>query len=341
MMDKNTNRFPGFLILSTLLLSFLLGCTGNVCKEIPDISKINVEIEYDPLEGVVQNFSSPEEAIVFLQKNPTLATEFLHSHQYPSDTILGRRMYRLMNAPSIDSLFMATKDKFRDIEDLLAELEQAYKIIKFYYPHARVPKVQSIVSGFYNDLYISDSLIVVGLDYFLGKKSPYRPQNIPDYLAKRYEKETLVPIIMGFVANEFNNADLKHKDLLADMINLGKSYYMVSQLLPCTADSLIIGYSTKDITLVKRNQEIIWASLIENEMLYEKSHFLKNKFVGERPNVPEIGENCPGRIGAWLGWEIVKAYMEKNDNVTLTELMAEADAYKIFQLSKYRPKAED
>jgi hypothetical protein len=59
--------------------------------------------------------------------------------------------------------------------------------------------------------------------------------------------------------------------------------------------------------------------------------------MGERPNVYEIGEKCPGRIGAWVGWEIVRAYMANNPRVTLQELMEEDNPKKIFTLSKYRP----
>ena len=55
--------------------------------------------------------------------------------------------------------------------------------------------------------------------------------------------------------------------------------------------------------------------------MYESSHFIKNKYVNERPNVTEIGNECPGRIGQWLGWKIVNAYMKNNPEVTLQELM--------------------
>lgn len=329
-----------FFFQSTVLASllFLIGCDGPGCREVPDIGDVSVSITYEPLEGEMSGLASVDEAIRFLRRNKMLTDEFLHARQYPNDTILARRLFRLMDAPSIDSLFMATQKKFGDMQTIVAQFEDAYKLIRHYYPHARVPKIQSVVTGFYNDLYISDTLVIIGLDYFLGKDSQYRPNDIPAYLVKRYEEETVTPIVLSFLANDFNRTDQRHKDLLADMVNLGKSYYFVSQVLPCAADSLIVGYSAEEMKVARENQEIIWANLIQNEMLYETSHFLKNKFVGERPNVPEISEQCPGRIGAWLGWEIVKAYMESNGDVTLVELMAETDAHKIFQQSKYRPK---
>ena len=41
---------------------------------------------------------------------------------------------------------------------------------------------------------------------------------------------------------------------------------------------------------------------------------------------------------AWLGWQIVRKYMEENPKVTLAQLMAEKNAQKILTESKYKPK---
>ena len=63
----------------------------------------------------------------------------------------------------------------------------------------------------------------------------------------------------------------------------------------------------------------------------------KKHYVEERPSIPEIGNKCPGRIGQWLGWKIVKAYMKNNPDVSLADLMAEKDAKKIFDHSRFKP----
>jgi len=63
----------------------------------------------------------------------------------------------------------------------------------------------------------------------------------------------------------------------------------------------------------------------------------KKKYLDERPKVYEIGNKCPGRIGTWLGWEIVNKYMKVNQ-VDLQSLMIEKDAQKIFTLSNYKPE---
>ena len=50
-----------------------------------------------------------------------------------------------------------------------------------------------------------------------------------------------------------------------------------------------------------------------------------------------MGENSPGNIGQWIGWQIVKAYVEKNTSLKPEEVMR-TDAKKIFDEARYKPK---
>ena len=122
------------------------------------------------------------------------------------------------------------------------------------------------------------------------------------------------------------------------MIDFGKAYYFTRQMVPCATDAQIVGYSPEVLQDVLENQETIWANFIQNELIYETNHQIKVKFIGERPKIPEIGSKCPGRIAAWLGYEIVKSYMDKNPEVSLTQLMSNADANRIFMQSGYKPR---
>ena len=337
-MQRTIYQFILTIFISSTGILSLSSCEDMNCDQSEKFAQIQVDLKVERLEDDLRQLENVSQTLTFFNNNRVMTDYFLDALQYPNDTILANRLFRLLKQPSIDTLIDETKSYFSNFDENVAELKSAYQFIKFHYPDAKVPKIQTIVTGFYNDMYISDSLIVLGLDYFAGENGRYHPNDIPRYIVKRYMKESLTPILLSFVSNEFNVADNSHGTLLADMVNRGKSYYFVEKALPCKADSLIIGYATKELVDVKKNQEIIWANIIENEMLYETSHFLKNKFIGERPNIAEISENCPGRVGAWIGWQIVRKYMDQNPTVTFTELMAEKDAHKIFQLSNYKPK---
>ncbi len=330
------------LALGILLLCVSVGlfsCEKDVCREVPDLTGIEVSIPIVRLEKQLPKIQSWQQAQQLLRENPVFADYFMHASQYPHDSILAKRFFRMLQSPAIDTLFMETEQVFGDLSSVQQDMEQAFRIINYHYPNIPTPRLSTVVTAFYNDLYISDSLIIAGLDYFLGEEATFRPDEHL-YILKRFKKETLVPTIVNFVSNEFNKIDKQHSSLIADMINIGKSYYFTSQVMPCTPDSLIIGYSAEEMRLVRENQEIIWANLIENELLYETNDYMKNKFIGERPSVSEISEKCPGRVGAWVGWEIVKTYVDKNPEMTLKQLMEEDDAHKIFQESRYRPKNE-
>jgi hypothetical protein len=187
-------------------------------------------------------------------------------------------------------------------------------------------------------MYLSDSLIIIGLDYYLGGEASYRPLNTPGYILKRYRKENIVPNTLLFMSEKYNETDPDDQSLLADMIYYGKSYFFSKQMLPCVPDSIFLGYTPAEMNDIDYNEAIIWANFIENELLFETSHFIKDKFISERPQTLEISQNCPGRIGRWIGWEIVKEYRERNEDLTFTKIMGNPDARAIFIKSKFKPR---
>jgi hypothetical protein len=135
-----------------------------------------------------------------------------------------------------------------------------------------------------------------------------------------------------------NKTSLSDKTVLADMIAYGKAYYFARHMLPCVEDSVLIGYTTDEITGAQANEDLIYARLVENEVLYSTSHQIKQRYIEERPKTLEVGEKCPGRIATWVGWQIVKSFMDRNAGTTLQDLMKLQDAERIFKDSKYKPE---
>ncbi|MBY0425358.1 MAG: gliding motility lipoprotein GldB, partial [Cytophagales bacterium] len=246
-------------------------------------------------------------------------------------------LFNLSQDKSIDTLKGETDAYFGEMNDIKVDLEQAFAFVKHYFPDFTIPKVYTVVTGFGHDMYASDSIVVIGLDYFLGDKGKYRP-DIPNYMLRRFKKEYIVPSIVLLLSDKYNTTNVLDNTLLADMIHYGKSYYFVEKILPCTPDSLVMGYSEKELVDTKKHESVVWAHFVEQKLLFETSHFIVNKYVGERPYTAEIGSKCPGRIGRWLGWQIVNKYMKDHPSATLEEIMKEKDAAKIFNESHYKPE---
>lgn len=321
------------IILASIML--LVACGQQDCRDnAPEQQTVSIDVvrtEHDLFSA-----KSARDVKDYLKKYPELAKYFWHNHQYPNDSVLAARIWKQVKHPSVDTVYQESVAAFEDMTAVERQLEEGIGRLKSIYPEAKTPEVYSAVSVFYNDLFVSDSLIILGLDHFIGREATYAPKDIPQYILQRYDAAHLPAIVMQFISGHYVRSGNKNT-LLSDMIDFGKTYYLTSRLLPCTADSLIMGYTPKNMEDIQANKSIIWANFVENELLYETDHMVKRKFLSERPQIYEISQDCPGRIGAWVGWQIVESYMASN-NVAIKALMENTDHHSIFEQSGYKPR---
>ncbi|WP_296623283.1 gliding motility lipoprotein GldB [Marivirga sp.] len=331
-----------YYILTSFIFTIVLSACSNkdqFCEEAPNISNIEVEIPLNNLADEMVNLNTQDKALEFIQDNPFVADYFFERGRYGEDSIVANNMVNIFSNPAYkDTLYQQVEKTFGDFTKLQADFKEAFKYYKYYYPEVTIPELEIVLAGLQKDLFVSDSVISIAADYFLGPDAAYVPNGVPDYILMRYEKEYIVPMTMLLLTQKQNQTDQSDQTLLADMIFYGKSYYLTKMTIPCTPDSLLIGYTTKEMEDINENEHIIWANFLENDLLYETSHFMKNKFIGERPKTFEISQQCPGRIGIWVGWQIVKSYMENNPEVSVQKLMENTDVQQIFSQSRYKPK---
>lgn len=330
-------------IAAFLFLSVFMGCDSkqreNAKSKVLTIEKsTKIEVNLIRLEQELWQNKSKEGIAALLKKYPQFNKKYM-GKMFPDDKIAVKEIFAGINNPAVDTLYQISQSVFGDMEDIKNQYAEAAGNIKAIYPQFYVQNMFSFISGmgfWGQDFLISDSVIVISLDYFLGEKCKYKPQ-LPIYILDRYRKEYVVPIIISTIANYYNKTDITDNSLVAEMIYFGKIYYFQEKMMPTISDTLIAGYSSAVLKDVEKHQEIIWTHFIDKKLLFETKNEITVKYVGERPSVTEIGNNCPGRIGRWLGWQIVKKYMNDHPEITLKQLMDEKDARKIFTSSKYRP----
>lgn len=322
------------------MIIFLSSCNNkDECVEIPASYEL-VHVDIQHMESVVLNLKSKEQIKQFMLEEPVITEYFLRKSDYPNDSIFIHEMYRRFNHPTIDSLNEEIKRFFGDYSQLQTDFDEAFTRLHHYYPEAKIPKIKTVATGFDFDMLVSDTLIVIGLDYYMGDEAKYRPRETYNYILRRYQPKFIVPsamLIYG-ISNNFNKVDEQDETILSDMIAYGKSFYFAKQMIPCTPDSTIIWYSDVEMNGITENADIVWSYFIQENLLWESSHIEKRKYLDERPKTYEIGPSCPPRVGTWLGWEIVKKYMEDHPDVTLPQLMSMSDAKDIFDKARYRPK---
>lgn len=330
----------GCVALIALLLA--TGCDSNKeneCVVSPDTRSINIDLSLEQFQDTLASLSSKDQLVDLFTREPLIRDYIFRRSEYPDDSVFIRTIYNRLTNPYIDTLLAETKRVFGDLSGLSAQFEEAFKNIKHYYPDFTPPRIQTVISGLDTDMLVSDTLIIIGLDYYLGESGRFRPQ-VYDYQLRKYDPDDIVPSVMLIygIDERSNKTDLKDKTVLADMIAYGKSFYFAKHMLPCVPDSVFIWYTPAEIQGSRDNQDLIWARLIESQVLYSTSHMVKKDYLGERPATIQVGEKCPGRIGQWVGWQIVRKYMETHPEVTLPQLMEMDNAQKLFKESKYKPE---
>lgn len=329
------------LLAFLALLLWKCGPHEEKCVFVPDVSPDKMKVEVGHFEDTLANINSKQELVDFLTRQPLIRDEMLRRAEYPNDSVFIDEMFKRFSNPGIDTLLAETKKVFGDGSTLENEFRQAFANLQYYYPDFTPPVIKTLITGLDTDLFVSDTLILVSLDFFLGRGARYQPKTY-DYLLRRYDPHDIVPscLLIYGIDPRLNKTDANDRTMLADMVAYGKSFYFAKHMLPCTPDSILIWYTGEEIKGADENEDLIWARFLEDQVLFSTNVLDKKNYLGDRPATIQVGEKCPGRIGQWVGWQIVKAYMEKNPKTSLQQLMSVDNAQALFQKANYRPQAK-
>lgn len=300
--------------------------------------------ETKPLEVTIERFDqklmgmkSKPELQEFLLANPWYTRDLYRA--FPDDTAFVSHLYYIISHPGTQQFYKQVDSSFADLNDIKLQFGEAFARIKETYPEFVVPKIYTTFTGLENDLYVSDSTIIISLEAFLGPQAMYRPDQ-PEYIIRRYEPQYIVPSIIRLMAAKYIKTG-GEPTMLNDMLYFGKSFEFTKQMMPQTADSIIIAMPDSSLINNWYAQDLIWAHYIDKNLLYEQNQRVKEKYLGERPKTPEMGSAVPGRIGQWLGWRIIDKFRQENPDVSFLQLMEWTDAPELLRKSKYRGEVEE
>ena len=138
---------------------------------------------------------------------------------------------------------------------LNTEINTCAKRFKYHFPTRNLPaKLITCTNCFNYSVAYVDSALVLGLDNYLGDTAIfYKMLQLPQYKTRCMTEHYILPdLIRGWLLTEFDNAQPVNT-LLYHTIFYGKLYYCMSALLPNTPDSLLIGYTQKQLNYCKSN----------------------------------------------------------------------------------------
>ncbi len=314
------------LLITAIVLFLMVSCKTEKAKEV-DVSAVDITLSVNRFE---QKFYEADETTL-----PIIKNEFPYLFPEQNDSIWLNKI----KDKEERELYQKSQEVFGDFENEKMQIIDLFKHVKFYHPNFETPKIITLITNldYQNKIVYADSLLFVSLDMYLGKDSEVY-HDFPVYLSQNFEKSQLVVDMARAISDRYFTAD-KGRQFLDLVVGAGKRMYMIDSYLPAVSDAKKIGYSDAEYDWATANEAQIWKYFIENKVLYSTDSKLVDRFMAEAPFSKfyiDVDKESPGRIGVWLGWQIVKAYMN-NNNVTLQQLL-QTNAEEIFNKSKYKPK---
>lgn len=321
--------FEIFQRTSLILVFFLFfnACQDEFTNE-SDVESISVSISFDRFD--LKFYDQPPEVIPELKKK----YPFLFPKQFSDSVWINRQK------DSLQLLLQSEVNKtFKNIELFERDVNHLFKHIKYLFPFAKIPRVITLTNNvdYQIKTVYSDSLLLISLDTFLGSEN-HLYDGIPSYIRKELDpKYITVQIADKFGA--FIIPPVEDRTFLARMIYEGKKLYLHDLLLPHVPVEDRIVYTKEEFNWALENEKYVWQYFIEKQVLYQTQLEWVQRFIEPAPFSKfylQLDNETPGRIGSWLGWQIVNSYMTQFPETPLDELL-KISSQKLFNLSKYKP----
>jgi len=316
------------LFVLTTFLIFVISCKDESKLE-AEIATINLDISverFDQLFDRATPFNLPK----LKQDYP-----FMFSERFPDSLWITR-----INDTLQQQLRQEVNNEFSNFDAIESEVQSFYQHLKYYFSETRIPRIITTTSDvdYRNKIIVTDTIVLISLDTYLGNDHVFY-EGIQKYLVQNFAKEQIVvDLADAYGKRKVFQSD--KKTLLDEMIYNGKLLYFKDKMIPFKSDAQKIGYSQEQLDWALANESYIWRYFVERELLFSTDSKLPGRFINPAPfskfYLEEIDNESPGKVGQYMGWKIVRAYMENND-VSLSQLLI-TTAEDIFNNSKFKPR---
>lgn len=335
----------GFVIMA------MNSCSCNNNSKLPKKEKeikpssINLDIIRFDRELFACNPTNIEADLANLEKKypvfyPVFYNQVLNIPTVGDKTMQLNVMRDFISKNAMKGLYDTVQYKLGNLDFLKDDLKTLFSNYKSYFPEKPVPKVYTCISEFsYSVFTATDSILAISLDKYLGANYVYYPTIFQEYtfMIPTFDKKYMAIDCANVLAANLVPAPDDKSTLLDKMLAEGKILYIIHSLLPNKKENDLIKYDAKHWKFCVDNETNIWAYFLNQNILYD-TKFEQFKYVKDGPTTYGMPKESPGKVGAWLGWQIINAYMNENPNTTLKQLIELKDGQKILAASKYKPK---
>ena len=204
----------------------------------------------------------------------------------------------------------------------------------------RVPakKFATVVWSKRQSIIFTDSVMLIALNHYLGPDYPGYA-GMPEYIRRQKSPEMLpYDIAEAMVATAYpydgNNATVLNRLLYEGALAEAKM-----RLVKDASPAVALGYDDDTFKQIEQNEHDLWQKILEKKLLFDHDPTTAARLVAPSPVTGILGTRVPGRVGRYVGWRIIRTYLERNPDTTLSDILS-SNFYMsddILRKAGYRP----
>ena len=331
-----------------ILLALGISCNKNPYKR--DVSSIKVDFEIyafeDDILDLANNFSE-EKRLAMLEKYPDFFetfNEWILKIGTSNDSAYSKKLAEYMNSEEVKTMYELTIPVRERREELQKKLQSAFQYYLYYFPEKTIPQICTFV-GNGTGIAVDSSEVGIGVDSYLGADAEiYRAMGLANFTRQKMYFNRIPVDFMRALAEysdfpmQFGDSFFEEDHLLAHMIGHGRYMFFVKSMLPMEHDTVIWGYTQKQLEFCEKSEREFWKYFVgNNQLLFTSNRMDIKRFTDDGPFTHAFTRESPARIGQWIGFRIVESFMKNNPGVTMHDLFAITSAQEIMQRAKYNP----
>jgi hypothetical protein len=312
-----------------VLSIFVVSCSNDPLNV--DISDVQVSINFVHADSLLYNASNQKRIQLNHQFKNSFDSLYLFTFdrclriKTNVDTTFLNQINQFYKDTFIKSLEDENKKSFYNLTSEKVKIIDAFKYLKFHFPKVQQPR--NIV--FFNAMFSYNALatskdIGVGLEWYYGSNheiiKKLNIQNLYDYMKNSMDRKFLVrDIVFQWIYAKIQPPT--DANFAEDMVSWGKLLYCIEAALPKEEKSIICRYSPDKFKWAEENEKNIWKYFVEQKLLFKNDELTKLGYFNEAPFTKGLPKEGPDRLGQFIGWEMVKKYMDSHSDITLEKLM--------------------
>lgn len=315
----NNRRYRIFLaILAAALLSSLASCSKSGRIDATVGTPVRVE-RFDSLVALYGQASAQQRDSLLAEFRPAIDLMCRINGIADADSLIeAMALSRVFNV-----FFPDVVDRLPALNGLQTELGSLRELLPRQIDSLRFPsRVFGIVTPYDQTVMISDTVMLIGLNHYLGADYPGY-NGFDDY--RRRQKTLLrapIDIAEALVYTSSPFPASAESTALQRMVYEGAVVAAVSRSLPGRPINEILGYTPDEMAWLDSHESEIWRKLISDGLLYSHDRAVAERLVMPAPFTSVISTEAPGRTGRFIGYKIAESYLAANPSSTPADILS-------------------